>query len=52
MHNIPKELDETEIMSFCQPFGGFKKLYLLKDKKKHFLGDAVVELELKSLLTE
>ena len=43
MHNIPKELDESEIISFCQPFGGFKKLYMLKDKKKRFLGDAVVE---------
>ena len=43
MHHIPTELDESEIISFCQPFGGFKKLYMLKDKKKRFLGDAVVE---------
>lgn len=43
MHNIPKELDESEILRFCQPFGGCKKLYMLKDKKKRFLGDAVIE---------
>lgn len=43
MHNIPCELEESEIYTFCEPFGGLKKIYMLKDKNKKFLGDAVAE---------
>lgn len=43
MHNIPRELEEAEIHTFCEPFGGLKKIYMLKDKNCRFLGDAVAE---------
>ena len=46
MHNIPCELEESEIYTFCEPFGGLKKIYMLKDKNKKFLGDAVAECDL------
>ena len=44
IHNIPKELDVSEIESFCVPFGGLKTIFMLKDKAGNFLGDAVAEL--------
>ena len=43
MHNIPRSLDEEEIRSFCDPFGGVRNLFLLKDERERFLGHAVVE---------
>ena len=43
IHNIPKELDVSEIESFCVPFGGLKTIFMLKDKAGNFLGDAVAE---------
>lgn len=43
MHNIPRELEEAEIYTFCEPFGGLKKIYMLKDENCRFLGDAVAE---------
>ena len=46
MHNIPPELEESEIRSLCDPFGGVRKIYMLRDNDEHFLGDAVVEQEM------
>ena len=43
MHNIPSELEESEIRSLCDPLGGVRKIYMLRDNDEHFLGDAVVE---------
>lgn len=43
IHNIPPELEESEIRSFCDPFGGVRKVYMLRDSGERFLGDAVAE---------